>query len=784
MVCLKTLRNRGIYDEKLKERFTKLPYPLGLSGTSSAPLERLAFRVRSRVQDGQQNNFKHFKLYHAIDQAFDVPFQQISPTLARALASGEYDDSVLNAAKEWGLSHLIQDTKDEKTGKPVKKVVVPAFFNIFVPLVRAYTLIRSAKLTNDRNLFPYFKFEPIRSTPQNRARCEIITDRIDAMVTQMGYRDMGRQAIFKMLLYGVQLMFIQEEWWEDEQEVDPEFEGEYSAEKVKAETKLIREGLRYHLPHPTRTYWDTAHPLSTINSDNGCEWAGYWRVRRFSDIRQNMHLWNTDKIAFNSKDLRSDNALFFNTVYSACTLSFPQSTTKYKEMDRETDLQNQFYTSDWDDSAIVIGEHFEKVNPKRDGLGDYDHPVWFRFVTGGDGTILYAAPLPDHPCIYFGYDPDESRSINASLALEILPFQDQISNLLTQALLSVRQNLANLTFVDQDIVDSETLKGIENLGEAQFRKLNFVRFSGRKTRAAQQDVRYAFGSVRFPQLDVPSILNAINAVLAVLERVLVMSAQEIAGQATHEQSREEILHVRASTSTRLSYTSMQVDRAWDSWKRQLYAYLMAFGAAEIYGQLSQDPAYTPELLTLLGFSFETEAKAYDEKHQVKGPKKSLQLEYFASTRDGNDRVNDTTLAQAMLQMLTAALQNPMISQQIGPEQSIMLINQVLEQMGLPRDFKLRAMPGAPPEQQQQMMQQQLMELAKQMKQFVQQGDQTITQEFKSEMKPLADAIKQAMQIGKDNQSQIAQIIQTLAKQPQTSTSSSQARPRLTIGGPA
>ena len=783
MVSREILKRHGITPETLRRKFESLPFPFGsgVGDKPSEPIERLAFRVRSRVQDGQANNFRHFKLFYAIDQAFEVPFRQISPTLAQSLAKGDYDESVYAMAKEFELTHLIQETKDDKTGKQVKRLVLPAFFNIFVPLVRAYTIIRAAKLTNDRELVPYFKFDPIRSNAINRARCEIITDRVEAMATQMGYRDVARQAILKMLCYGTQLQFIQEEWWHDKQLCDYlNDNGEFEERET-----ILREGLRYHLPHPTRTYWDQAHPLSSLNTNTGCQFAGYWRVRRFRDVKA-MGLWNTDRIAFNS-NLRETQSIYFQTVYNSCTLAFPQACSKWTDNDREGEMAQNWYTSDFADSAIVLAEHFEVCNPKKDGLGDYDYPVWFRFVLGGDGTILYAAPLPDGPVLAWNYDPDESKTLTPSLALEILPFQDQISNLLTQALLSVRQNLANLTFVDQDIVDEKALREIENMGEAQFRKLNFMRFSGRKTRAAQQDVRFAFGSVRFPQLDVPSILNAINAVLAVLERVLVMSAQEIAGQATHEQSKQEILTVQQSTSTRLNYTAGQVDRAFDAWKRQLYTYLMAFGASEIYAQLSQDPEYTKELLNMLGFTFE-KARTFDGKHYVEGNKKALQLEYFSSTREGAERINDTALAQAMLQMLSAALQNPMIAQVIGPQQSVMLINQILEQMGLPRDFKLRAMP---PEtnssEQQQWLQQQLLDLTKSVKQFVQQQDAEVQKQFKEQLKPLADAIKQAMQLGKDNQrvgqgnqTQLANIVKLLTE---LKTKENQA-PKLTIGAAA
>lgn len=769
MVSLSQLKAAGITAEKLKSLFT--------SEKPSDEIERVKFRVRTRIQDGTLNNFQNYKYYWALDQAWDTPFKQVNPTLLQSLANMQPNDDVFKIAKEWGYTMWIVDDVDEKTGKPTgrKKFNLPSFYNVFVPIVRAYVTIRAAKLTGDRDLIPYFKFEPVQNTPINRARCEVLTDRMESMTTQLGYRDVGRQAILKMLIYGVQLQFIQEEWWTEEQKGQ------------NGKTRLIREGLRYHLPHPTRTFWDMAHPLSSINTDCGCQFAGYWRVRRFKDVRENMQLWNTDKIAHNATDLRREHSMFFNAVYGTCTLQFPQSTTKWAELDRETQMSTgRFYTSDFDDSAVVITEYFEKLNPKEDGIGDYDYPVWFRFVCGGDGTILYAAPLPSVPIIVWNYDPDESRMMNPSLALECLPFQDQISNLLTQALLSVKQNLANVTFVDSDIVDETSLNKIENMGERFFRRLNFLRFSGRAKRAAQQDVRNAFGSVRFPQLDVTGCINMMNAVITMLERVLVMSSMEVAGQATHEQSAEEITGIKQQTSVRVNYTSMCNDRSYDAWKVQLYNFNSEYGEAESYAYLSPRPEYTQEMLDKLGFTVEEPAGGHDSKVKVSYSKDAIQLEYFASTREGSSRLNNAEMAQAMVQALNMAMSNPMIAQSIGPVQSIMLMNEVLEQLGVPKDFKLRPVPPQmPPDQMQQWVQQQMEQLAKQLQQLVQQGGEQIMKSVGEVIKPLAAATKEALAMGQQNQAALTKIIPMLSQlaPPMPNDNPNNGYPVIPAGGP-
>ncbi len=745
MASLKALRKHGITEEKLKTLFT--------SDTPSPAVKRLKDRIHSRNQDGINNNFCTYKVYQAIDEAYNVPFRQSTVTLIQALAREPFDPTgpvatdIYSAARQLGIDTLLSDEVDPKTNKPTGKKIMslPAFFKVFVPLVPAYVKIRAAKITNDRNQTPYFKFEPLISTPLNRARCELLTGRVEAMTTQMGLRDIGRQTILKSLIYSVCLQFIQEEWYEEEQEND------------EGKTVTTKEGLRYHLPHPTRTFWDIAHPLASLHSDTGCEYAGYWRVRRYRDVLERMNLWNVDKMRLPSTDYRNDHISFFNNVYP-CAMSFPRASAKWNElgMDREDKLQNAFYTSDFEDSAVVLTEYFEKLRPSENGLGDYAQPVWFRFLVANSDTLLYAQPLPDCPVVYWGYDPDESREMNASLALEVLPSQDLVSNLLSQTILSVKQNLTNLTLVDEDILkDEKQIKQLENNGELWFRRINIFRYSGKllqKLRNTQQPrAEDAVKTVRFPQLDTNGTITAIRLVLDLLERVLVMSAQEVAGQATHEQSAEESRNVKISTQTRLEYTASSYDRSYDAWKRQLYSYLMAYGEDDIYAFITPNPSFTDELFKEMDMEvIEQPAQHSDMKMLVKGKKKALlQLEYFASTRDGQDRTNHPALANAMTQFLASALSNQMLQQAIGPVQAIQLMNQALEQFGFPRDFKLQALPVASPDEQQQWVMQQLQALSQQMQQFVgqalTQSQQTVLQEVMKAMQPLQQATQQIAQ---------------------------------------
>ncbi|HYE32126.1 MAG TPA: hypothetical protein VEH27_11905 [Methylomirabilota bacterium] len=746
MVDLRVLKKRGITTESLKTIFT--------SEKPSAQIETLTRRIQARIQDGRSRNFSEYKVYAAIDEIWDSPFRQVPEALTRALEGQKVDPKALmNAAQDWGLTHLIEDERDPKTRKPTgrKAINVPSFFKVTVPLVRAYLTIRLAKLVTDRNLDPMFKFEPIRSTPMERIRCELITQRVNLMCQQFNYMDDLRQRILHMLLYTNAVAFIQEEWFEEKQTHLTE-----AGEEVE---RIVREGLRYHLPHPTRTFWDRSQPLSTLNSDSGCEYCGYWRVRRYGDIKRNMKLWNTDRIAISPDDVLSANKAYFSTVYP-CVMAWPTSTESGKSLDRENQSQ-WFYNSSFEDTAVLLTEYFEKLNPKENGLGDYDHDVWFRFVVAGDTTVMYCAPLPGAPGIAYTGDVDESRSLNPSLAMEILPYQDQVSNLLTQQLLAVKQNLANLTFVDTDIVNEEDIQRITNEGERHFRGLNMVRFSGKNMSRQLTSVKDAFGSVRFPQLDTVSIGTAITVVLNILERVLVMSAQEVAAAASHEQTAEELRNIAQSTSTRLALTAMPVDRGNDAWKRQLYTYLMAYGEEEVYASLPGDSELTQETLNRLGLTVEEHPATKQGRTLVKGKKSKLQpvatqIELFASTRDGNDRVNNSAMATVMTQFLAQVLQNPGLAQALGPDQAIELLNKCLEFMGVPRDFKLvnklpeGAGAGVTAEQIKEFVDQQIAQVLQQVQQLTQQSQAAMQETLQQALMPVMELAKSAAETGDRN----------------------------------
>lgn len=794
MPDLDILKKRGITEDSLKRKLevdSAIPLPIGSSSAIPAgepnsdeyKLGKLVLRVRSRIQEGMSRNFQDFQLYYALDRAWETPLRQVPNTLVQQFVNADANDErVYQAFNDWGLTHMIEERPDPKApGKKIKTFNLPTFFQVFVPLVKSYVTIRWAKIMNDRRVFPFFKFEPAKQTSALSMICEALTDRVQVISSQYGYFDVVKQAVLKMLVYSQCFLFPRTPWhWEEQYKTADKTDVLLKKKKAKSQTtdkpegevasvgdtikETTSEGIYYHAPHPTRTFYDLAHGPYTFNyGTHGCEYAGYWRIARYREILGGNY-WNKERIALGAIDLIGSHQLFFNTVYSACTLKMGISAPAQKKpegpqigaelgigttsTDRERQIANQYYGTEHGDQGVLVTEYFERLIPSENGLGDYDCPVWFKFVIASDSaTILHAEPVPYCPVIYFGYDADESRSKNASLALEVLPFQDHFSNMLSQTILTCKQNLANIAFIDEDQLMTgddaarntarQTIDKIQNVGEGLYRTINLFAYSSKKMQRMQlgrqgmPDVVQSFG---LPKGNVQELTNVLKTILDILERVLVMSSQEIAQAASHELRVDEVRNISESTSSRLMFTATPVDIALEAMKRQNYQGLMAYGDDDIWVQIPSDNALTDEQLQAMGFTIhKKDLQTERDRYYIASINKdstAVPLWSFAATRYDSDRVDGVKIAQAMASLIQPYLMNPMTAQAIGPEQAIEIANQIAHLAGLPRDFKLRNTGPSTAEAQQAQAQQQLQSVV-----------QTVMQSVQGEITPLLDVVK-------------------------------------------
>lgn len=700
MVVDQRLVNLKLDPESLRLRFDRDRSLMTVSE------QKLVDRWKQRAQGGRDFNLIHYKTYLAIDRALDSDFYQTTQTLIgllKDLAGAKDQEAAMSVVNTWNMPHLLEDDLDAKTGQPTgkKRLSLPVLSQVVISLARAYTQNRVSRIVNERTSIPLFKYEPAYSTDQNKLYCEVITQAVDQISRNFGYAHILAQAVQGAVSYGQQFMFIAEEW---------------------CSKSGGREGLRYILPHPNRTYYDTSFPTATLNTETGVRYAGYWEVTTYGTMRLNAGYWNRDRIRQSYKTLDTSLSVYLQTT-GACALAHWPSAAPgsfVSQLDRESNNETNFLTAAQDDHPVFKSEHFELVNPRID-LDDAtmpDEEFWFRVVLASDDTPLYVACLPGRPTTVVQYEPNDSRVIQSGLAIQVLPYQDHATNLITQGILSIKQNLANLNMVDTDVVDpDEFKKQVVNSNETLYRGLNFGYFSGREVAKRGTTPEKAIYSFRFTPLDPAGHLGMIQQLLSILERVTGISAQEVGSFASHEQSAEEIRAIHTSTSQRYEFVAANIDRAIESWKSQLYTYWTAFGKAENLAMISAE--LVDEAINS-GFTIDGKGA---KGALIRAPKDKVRVEAFLAQRDGPNRVSWSDIGGQMLQLLSVVSASPDIMASTGG-QVINLLNMAFDALGMPRGFRLQAPPQATPDIQTYITEQ-LKEFANQTKGFVREELQTM-----------------------------------------------------------
>lgn len=772
MIDPRVLEKHGGTPELLRPKFE--------TDKKNEKIKALIEQSRDRIDEGLTQCGQDARFWWAIDRAFDVSQRQVTYTLVEGLidANLKDDESVLNAATSLGLSNMLCDKVDPKTGstyidprtrKPVKCLDLPTFFQIYVPVVAAYVKIRWAKLFNDRNIFPFYRYEPSRLTVKSRLKSDIITDRIQRQAQQMGYVADERQSILQMILHGKCLNFPMEAWYTEKQKILDEDE--------KEKEVIVKEGVRFAIPHPSRCFHDLAHRPSTLNTDTGCEYSGYWDVIRFKDIKNNNKFWNRDKITFGGSDFWFTTRTWdLYTKMYPCVMKFPSISSGQGAGDQDRIERAFAYGTTHEESAVNIVPYFVKLNPKEHGLFDYDYPLWMRLVFASHDTVIWAEPLAYNPNVAYLYDADQNRAFNSSMGLELIPWQDHIGNYLTQYLLSIKKNLAKIVFYNSDFLEEKDVSIIRNLGEKLYRDYTMIPVSERELGWQQATPKNAFWPVEFPQLNTAEIGNAITTMLGIMERMLGFSSQELGAPAVHEQSATEVSVIQQNTSVRLDFIGSQIDEAIHARKNLLYDAMMAYSDDEILAEVANMNNLKREALDEMGFKVEEESAAGGTRAGVRGDKKSLVMDGFTSSREGKDRIPDSKVATAMLQAFQTVFSSPPIVEKLGVDKLIEMYNQILVHAGLPKDFKITTeSDGSGSSGQQQQIEAILQQLAQLKDAIVQEAAQESKKIIDSELGQFADAVKKT--VSEPMEQKHAQIENTLSEMVQKMTQSDETDAR-------
>ncbi len=709
----------GISHETLKPFFDRTVNPEG-------KLKKFHDTLNARIKDGRTRALKDYKAWAAVDLAFRTPFTQITPMILSNIMESKCSAAETLAKLEaWGLSEhtLFVDGIDEK-GQPCKYLNESTFYKILLPTVITYSEAREAKLYNDRDQFPLLKYEPFNSTVENSLIAESLTNIFEKQGHQMGDRYTLKRVIKHGIKYGTVLAFPMEAWYSEKSTLE------------NGDEYCVKEGLRYQIPHPTRMFWDLSHPPCTFNTDTGCDYAGYWRTMRWGDIEGNPLYWNLNKVSYGRTDWGASFKHYFSEVYP-CTMKFPTFSDSTKETSREA--SNNYYTTGDHDKACMVTDVFWKLVPKDWGIGDYKYPVWIRFVVASDDTVIFAEPLPYSAVLYLGLDVDENQTQNASFALKIVPFGVHMGNILSQIVLSLKNNATKIVAYDEKQLSQTELRSIKNRSE-DVSKTHWIPFDPTKNRNSERKVGDMLVPLQLPQQPIAEQTNTLNMFISVMERMLGISPQEVGAAAVHVTTAEESRILAGNSSQRVDFSGTHVDDFLDAWKKQKYFAAMAFMDDEFTAEVSGNKDYV-EVLKKLGFNL---VEKTGDTFVIDGDKSKLRLEGFVSIREGKNRINNPQIAQVLLQTISVVAGNQILAQYVGPKQIIDWINRATELAGGSRDAKF-----APQEQTQQNQEQVVQQLQAQLEEMNQKLQEAQSQIQTDQIKAQAELEKAKIQAEKD-----------------------------------
>jgi hypothetical protein len=675
VVDLKVLRKHGVSSGAYKAIWSKDP------AEYTPKQQRLRNLISGEIRDGFEMCLRDHRAFHAVDLAYEVPYAQTTPTLVNNILRQNLDYNGTRAAlSAWGLreSDLFIEVQNVD-GMNVKVLNPPVFFQIFIPIVKAYVVAVLGQIYNERDVNPLLNYKPLKNTDRNKVLCRIETDIIDDIATNYGYAATMRQGIHQMLKYGTMLAFTREEWHCDRQLIE---------EDGKEKRVTVKEGLRYIMPHPTRFAADIEFPWTAFNTDTGPVWSLYWHIMSYGSILDNRMFWNRRHIFAGTNWFQSPLAgNYFNEVFP-CQMKFlyPESGPLSRE-DRMA-----WYNSSQDrDKAVFVTEYHRKLVPRDWDLADYGYPVWHRFTVAGDDTIIWCQPCAYNPQWFMGYDYDEQSARTPSLALDLIPYQDHLGNILSQMLLTMKQNLANVIFYDNQLVDKKDIDRLNNMGENKYRSVMFIPYDSFKNISARLQQNQAFTPVQFTKTPITELLQAIPAVLNIMGRVLGISPQTAGASATHQQSKEEVMQTKGADSNRISLISASVDEGIDAWKKQLHEASQAYLDPEFEAEISPDIKDLDKHLEELGFKVKEKGET---SVLVTGHKHKLRLNEFASTDHGPQRERNREMAQVIFQTVGTVSGQPELFKPIGAKNLIKLIEEAAKLAGAPRDFELTIDPNA------------------------------------------------------------------------------------------
>ncbi len=347
----------------------------------------------------------------------------------------------------------------------------------------------------------------------------------------------------------------------------------------------------------------------------------------------------------------------------------------------------------------MLTHYFEKLNPKVEGIGEYDAEVWLHLTVAGDCTVIGAEFMPSLPAAYGAINWNDNRLSNQSMGMSLLAYQDQASNIVSHMIQQLRSSLVQLWLIDKDSLEpeirEEVMKNAKNA--SWWVDPKFLIYSATKLKdLGIMDPSQAF---RIIQNNIPGVIeNAIKALTQLLnlaDRLLILSPNELGQPNPREVSAREVSDIATSVQSMYAFINEGPREQVSAVKELLYESLVCCGTQTFRVPLLK--RYTPEVVEKAGFKIPDDVlvkkgSVLPAKTPVMGNLKDLVYDYNFDSRDGAERVMNTQGAQVVMQLLQSMLQIPPLAQKMGVKNIYDAANVVIRMSGAPWDFQFE-LPG-------------------------------------------------------------------------------------------
>lgn len=703
----------GTNRDSLKALFTAEP-----GSELHAKRKKIEERIQSRIHENVLWTMKNYQFYASMDLAWDSVNITKDLVPLSLYAQGKITfDRIKESIKDLSPETREKFIKKDDKGNPVG-VELPALLKVSTNLVRSLITKRTAAIVSRYlSQYPLYQYESRGTSSVAKLRGDVLSQRVESIVDAYGYRHDLVQAVRDMLLYGVSVEFPVQAWDKDTSVRKKRAgNGLAPSSEYQVESYVTREGIVFKRPHITKVIFDRAHPISSINTDTGCEYIGYWDAVRFGQIADDPIYWNRDKISFDRSFAAQLSAyagyfeLFGNKAPSFST-SFGAGADIPGANDYEKNLG--IYSSEEKDRAILRTVMFEKVVPKEAGFGNYDRPVWVRYVVAADYTVLFAEIVPYTPAVVYQYNCHDGKILNNSFGHEVAPFNDLVNNTLANLLFAQKSSMVRILTADIELlggVNGELAENVKKLreqvkGEALYNSTIYLETKGSTAQELNQDPRRAITITEGQQIQaVASYFDSLFKILSLAERMLGTSANESAQSEPRQISATESQTISNTVNLSSSYMAQGVNEATAAKKKLLYEALLAFAQDKVFVPVAN--RYLPSTIRAAGFevvSEDQEGAGVDENYAgnardakrvtVTGDKTALVYEYAFSSRDNAERASNPKAAEVLVQLLAQMAQMPGFMQDLGKEKLHELFNAIFRLAGVGVDVKFESGDG-------------------------------------------------------------------------------------------